>query len=130
MTATPHDDIRTWLGERAGTTFAYLTTTGRRSSEPHRIEIWFGVDDDRVLLMSGGGDRSDWVKNLQANPAVTIEIDGESRAGQAEVIDGDSADDEIARETLVRKYQKTNELADWRRRSLPIRITFPPDTGN
>ena len=54
--------------------YCYLTTTGRRSGEPHRIEIWFALADGTVYLLSGGGERSDWVKNLMASPEVVLEI--------------------------------------------------------
>lgn len=50
--------------------YAYLTTTGRNSREPRTIEIWFGEVDGQLYLLSGGGDRSDWMKNLKRDPAV------------------------------------------------------------
>ena len=39
--------------------FAYLTTTGRKSGRPHRIEIWFAIDDGKLYLLSGGADKAD-----------------------------------------------------------------------
>src|SRR5439155_642959 len=54
--------------------FCYVTTTGRRTGNPHQIEIWFGSDGDTIYLLSGGGDRSDWFKNLRADPAVLVRI--------------------------------------------------------
>ena len=38
--------------------FAYLTTFGRRTGKAHTVEIWFGLDDRRVYMLSGGGERS------------------------------------------------------------------------
>ena len=32
-----------------------MTTIGRRSGKPHEIEIWFGVIDDTMYLISGNG---------------------------------------------------------------------------
>lgn len=55
-------------------TFLYLNTMGRSTGEPHRIEMGFTVHNHRIYLISGGGTRSDWVKNLLVDPAVEIEI--------------------------------------------------------
>ncbi|MCO5221457.1 MAG: nitroreductase family deazaflavin-dependent oxidoreductase [Thermomicrobiales bacterium] len=104
--------------------FAYLTTIGRRTGEPHRIEIWFAVEDGVVYLLSGGRDRADWVRNLQANPDVSIELGTETFTGVAQVLSPDSPEDRRARELLVEKYRKGNELDDWGRTSLPVAIRF------
>ena len=60
--------------------FCYLTTTGRRSGRPHEIEIWFAAVGESIYLISGGGDRSDWVQNLLANPAATVRVGGDTFA--------------------------------------------------
>ena len=52
--------------------YCYLTTTGRVTGEPHEIEIWFAADGDTLFMLAGAGDRSDWVRNLRAQPAVTV----------------------------------------------------------
>jgi deazaflavin-dependent oxidoreductase (nitroreductase family) len=44
-----------------------ITTTGRRSGHPRRIETWFYNVDGRIYL-SGTPGRRDWYANLQANP--------------------------------------------------------------
>ena len=44
-----------------------VTTTGRLSGLPRRIEIWFYNVDGRIYL-SGTPGRRDWYANLQANP--------------------------------------------------------------
>ena len=63
--------------------FCYLTTTGRVTGRPHEIEIWFSLvpETQTLYMLSGGGDRSDWVKNLRRNPEVTVRIAGEQFAG-------------------------------------------------
>ena len=52
--------------------FCYLTTRGRRTGRPHTIEIWFVVIEASAYLMAGGRDRADWVRNLMADPAVSL----------------------------------------------------------
>jgi deazaflavin-dependent oxidoreductase (nitroreductase family) len=59
--------------------YCYLTTRGRVSGRPHRIEIWFALDGSTLYLLSGGRERSDWVKNLRATPEVTVELGGRTR---------------------------------------------------
>lgn len=82
--------------------FAYLTTTGRITGAPHTIEIWYRRIADVVWFISGGGDRSDWVRNLLANPACTIEIGDDVLSGTAFL----DAQEELApREALSERYQ-------------------------
>jgi deazaflavin-dependent oxidoreductase (nitroreductase family) len=75
-----------WLRERADVDCCYLTTTGRSSGEPHEIEIWFGVIESTLYLISGNGPTADWYQNLVADPAVTVRIGHESRVGRAYVV--------------------------------------------
>src|SRR5437660_11321506 len=49
--------------------FAYLTTIGRRSGKQHTIEVWFALHDGRIYMLSGGGDRADWVKKFETDAA-------------------------------------------------------------
>jgi deazaflavin-dependent oxidoreductase (nitroreductase family) len=58
----------------AGEQYCYLTTRGRVTGRPHRIEIWFALEDSTLYMLSGGRERSDWVKNLRAEPSVMVEI--------------------------------------------------------
>ena len=80
MTAQSSAD---WLQERAEVECCYLTTTGRRSGRPHEIEIWFGVVESTLYLISGNGPSADWYQNLIADPSVTVRIGHETRAGRA-----------------------------------------------
>ena len=101
--------------------YCYLTTTGRRSGQPHRIEIWYAAHGDTLYLLSGGGRSSDWVKNISAEPSV--ELDGETLAGTARVVDeGDEV--ERARSLVFEKYapRYDGDLTEWRERALPIAI--------
>ena len=120
--ATP--DARQWLARWANESFAYLTTIGRRTGRPHRIEIWFATEDGRVYLLAGGRERADWVRNVQANPRVTIDLGGETRAGAARIVQAGTDDDRRARALLVDKYRQGDDLDAWGRASLPVVIEF------
>ena len=50
-----------------------LTTTGRRSGLPRRIETWFYNVDGRIFL-SGSPGRRDWYANLQADPRLVFHL--------------------------------------------------------
>src|SRR6266850_7380042 len=54
--------------------FVYLTTTGRRSGLPREIEIWFVERDSRIYIFAEHGYKAHWVRNVLANPAVTIRL--------------------------------------------------------
>lgn len=117
-------DAAAWLAQWAGIPYTYLTTTGRRTGNPHRIEIWFGVLDGRMYLLSGGRARSDWVQNLLTNPEVTVELSGETRQARARTVAPDTEEDARARELLVSKYREGNNLDEWGRTALPVAIEF------
>jgi len=108
----------------AGESFCYLTTTGRVTGRPHEIEMWFGLGPEgrTLYMLSGGGDRSDWVRNLKRNPKVTVRLGGERFEGRARVVE-DPEEDALARRLLVEKYErKPGSLSNWRRRALPVAI--------
>jgi deazaflavin-dependent oxidoreductase (nitroreductase family) len=56
-----------------------ITTVGRRSGEPRRIEIWFYRYDGRIFLSGSPGTR-DWYANLVANPDFTFHLKGSVQA--------------------------------------------------
>lgn len=106
--------------------YCYLTTTGRRTGRPHRIEIWFNARGSTLYLLSGGRDRSDWVRNLLANPEVTVHISGQTFHGTARPVSAPD-EDELARSLLVAKYERRpGNLARWRRTALPIAVDLHP----
>jgi deazaflavin-dependent oxidoreductase (nitroreductase family) len=115
-----------WLPRSRRDLLLYLTTTGRRTGRPHRIEIWFAAHHGKVYLLSGGRDRSDWVQNLQANGHVSVELAGEHHLGVARVLEPGTAEDRLARELLVAKYEpvELDSLEEWGRTSLPVVIEF------
>ena len=102
--------------------FCYLTTTGRVTGRPHEIEIWFGLNDRTLYMLAGGGDRSDWVRNLSKDPEVSVRLASETFEGRARVVE-DPEEDELARSLLVEKYEKRpGGLDRWRRTALPVAV--------
>ena len=104
--------------------FCYLTTVGRRTGGLHEIEIWFAFGDENrtFYMLSGGRDRSDWVKNLRRHPEVAVQIAGERFDGRARVVE-DPKEDALARRLLVEKYERNpGSLENWRRTALPVAV--------
>ena len=68
------DPIRTALA--AGGTID-ITTTGRQSGEPRRVEIVFHRIDGRMWI-SGipSSRRRSWIANLEADPHLTVHLKG------------------------------------------------------
>jgi deazaflavin-dependent oxidoreductase (nitroreductase family) len=50
-----------------------ITTTGARSGELRRIEIW-AWPLDGVLYLTGSPGRRDWYANLKAEPSFTVHL--------------------------------------------------------
>ena len=122
------------MDDQDGAAFCYLTTTGRVSGRPHTIEIWFARHGRTLYLLSGGGDRSDWVRNLRRHPEVTVRLgrrDAAELAGRARVVEPGSDEDELARRLVVAKYQSTygGDLSGWRRSALPVAVDLALPAG-
>lgn len=53
-----------------------LTTTGRRTGQPRRIEIFLHYDDDQLFItgMPRSDRTRDWIYNVEADPHVIIHL--------------------------------------------------------
>ncbi len=56
-----------------------ITTTGRRSGQARRIEIWCHLMDGQLFLAASPGPRS-WYANLYANRDVVLHLKDEVKA--------------------------------------------------
>ena len=108
--------------------YGYLTTRGRVTGTPHTIEIWFADTDHTVYMLSGGRDRSDWVRNILANGEASIRIGNDELSGVGRVVE-DADEQRIARRTVFEKYQPGygSDLTRWRETSLPLAIDLAPE---
>ena len=81
-----------------------LVTRGHRTGREHRVEIWFGVIDDRICLISGNGSSAHWFRNLSAHPDVRLVFGDVEFSGRATVV---SEADERRRigEVMGAKYE-------------------------
>ena len=112
------------LSGLAGEQFCYLTTKGRCSGRPHEIEIWFAYNVRTLYMLSGGRERSDWVRNIIAEPQVTVRIATSAFSGRGRPVEPGTEEDTLARQLLLEKYSRSysGDLAEWGRTALPVAI--------
>lgn len=89
-----------------------LTTTGRRSGLPRRIEIVTHNVDGRVVISGMPSRRTRaWLHNIQADPAVTLHFKGPGAQGDVpgtahEITD--PADRRHVLEAVARNWRRTD----------------------
>ena len=111
--------------------FCYLTTRGRVTGRPHEIEIWFAAQGATLYLLSGGGARSDWVKNIARDPHVTVRVGGQTWQATAET-GASAADDQSARRLVAAKYEGWRDgapLSAWAREALVVTLHLHAPEG-
>ncbi|NWG05193.1 MAG: nitroreductase family deazaflavin-dependent oxidoreductase [Chloroflexi bacterium] len=114
----------TTLNRLAKEEYCYLTTTGRVSGKPHEIEIWFGLDNHTIYLLSEGREKSDWVKNLVKTPKVKVRIAKKNFNGTARFVT-DEQEEMKARRMLATKYEQWRvgrSFSHWARTALVVGI--------
>jgi deazaflavin-dependent oxidoreductase (nitroreductase family) len=95
-----------------------ITTTGRRSGQPRRIELVFHNVDGRILISGRPGFPRSWVANLKANPRFTFHL---KRGIQADLpATGRVITDREERERLL------GPIADGWRMNLAVMVRSAP----
>lgn len=97
-----------------------ITTTGRRSGEPRRIEVVFHSFDGR-LYISGmpRKQRRSWLANLDADPRMTFHLKGAVKAdlpARARILV-----DPAEREAVLRRIAQA-----WRRTDVDTMVAWSP----
>lgn len=108
-----------------------ITTIGRVSGRPRRIETWFYRVDDRIFLTGLPGKR-DWYANLLANPAFTFHLKGSAQAdlpGRATPITDPAARREIMGRILAALGQ-ARDLDAWVAGSPLVEVAFDRGQGD
>ena len=57
-----------------------ITTTGRRTGEPRRVELVYHNVDGQILISGRPGRPRDWLANLRDNPRFTFHLKGSLEA--------------------------------------------------
>ena len=73
------------VGPATSRTFMAFTHTGRRTGQPHEavaMVLRYDQATGEAVICAGWGPETDWVRNLRANPAVKVQLGGETFAPQ------------------------------------------------
>ena len=104
-----------------------MTTTGRRSGQPRRIEIVYHNIDGRIFI--SGIPRSDrrraWIANLEADPRLTIHLKGPVAAdlpARARIVTDESERRRVL--PLVARAWNRTDVDEMVRYSPLIEVTF------
>ena len=111
------------MGWMIGRTVLLLTTTGRKSGKPRStpLEYEYDRENDRYRIAAGWGGKTDWYRNVKANPNVHVQAGRRKFDAIAE-----SASDEEVAEYMMRASRR-HPLMDkvWNRWSdKPVDGTF------
>lgn len=102
-----------------------ITTTGRISGRPSRVEMWFHNLDGEIYISGSPGTR-DWYANLLATPDFTFHLkkslvtDLPARA--TPITDPDARRSIMAR--ILRGINSSGNLDDWVARSPLVAVAF------
>jgi deazaflavin-dependent oxidoreductase (nitroreductase family) len=66
-----------------------LETTGRKSGQPRRTPLGGKRVGDEFWFVSEFGDKSQYVRNIKANPAVRVRLNGKWHNGTAHLVPDD-----------------------------------------
>lgn len=104
-----------------------ITTAGRTSGEPRRLEIWYHVVDGRYYITGRPGPRS-WYANVLANPAITFHLKESAQADLPATAHPVTDPAEKRRVFLnapkLAEYINNQNVEEWVANSPLIEITF------
>lgn len=107
-----------------------ITTIGRSSGQPHRIETWIYRVDGQAYLTGSPGVR-DWYANLQANPVFTVHLKESASADLSTratpITDADERRAILAR--ILRDLGHPEDLESWVKSSPLAAVEFDEIDG-
>ena len=98
-----------------------LTTTGRRSDQPRRIEIFLHYENDQLFItgMPRADRTRDWIHNIKADPHVVIHLK------QSAVVDVNATARVVTDPDERRPYIEA-AARRWRRTDIPEMLEHSP----
>ena len=108
-----------------------MTTTGRASGQPRRLEMWFHDLDGAIYITGTPGSR-DWYANLVANPRFTFHLKGSATAdlpAHATPITDPAERRAILARILTNIDRPASELETWVVESPLVAVAFDEQTA-
>ena len=105
-----------------------ITTTGRRSGQARRIEIWM-LDVDGRFFITGTPGRRDWLANLRADPVLTVHLKRRAQVdlpARAEPVTDAGTRRRVLEHLGARWYRGQAGLDDLVAKSPMVEVTFEP----
>ncbi|TMD25604.1 MAG: nitroreductase family deazaflavin-dependent oxidoreductase [Chloroflexi bacterium] len=96
-----------------------ITTTGRGSGRPRRIEIVFHVIDGRIYISGMPGRARSWLANMRTDPRFTFHLKGVVRADLPAV--ARPITDELERRRIFAEIVKV-----WRNQDVETMVAHSP----
>jgi deazaflavin-dependent oxidoreductase (nitroreductase family) len=96
-----------------------ITTLGRRSGKPRRIELVFHNFDGHIFISGMPGFPRSWIANLTAHPDFTFHLKG--------VVSADlPAHARVITDPVERRAVLTKVAAAWRRNDIDVMVESSP----
>jgi len=94
-------DFKSELEARKGKWTIHLVTIGRRSGQPRPVTVFFVYFEGRLFVRTSS--KTNWGKNLTANPSVEAEVGGHRFKAEAERVNDQTLKSKL-QEAYRRKY--------------------------
>jgi deazaflavin-dependent oxidoreductase (nitroreductase family) len=102
-----------------------IITTGRKSGQARRVEIWFHRLGDRLYITGTPGPRA-WLANLRQNPEFTFHLKETVQAdlpAHARVIDAEPERRRVLA-GILQKLDRSADLEEWVQKSPLIEVVL------
>ena len=109
-----------------------ITTVGRRSGLPRRLEIWM-LDVEGRFYITGTPGRRDWLANLTADPRLTVHLKRRARLdlpATAAVVSDAVRSREVLAHMAARWYRGQAPLEELVATAPMVELTFEPVTAD
>lgn len=104
-----------------------ITTTGRRSGELRRIEIWM-MDVGGRYFITGTPGRRDWLANLVADPTLIVHLKRRALLdlpATARVVDDEATRRDVLTHLITHWYRSQTNVDDLVADAPLVEVTFP-----
>jgi deazaflavin-dependent oxidoreductase (nitroreductase family) len=99
-----------------------ITTHGRRSGQPRRIEIVFHNIDGRIIIsgMPAAGRTRAWIHNLEADPRITLHFKRPQAQGDVEAVA------RVITDPAERRRLLEGVARNWNRTDVDVMVAHSP----
>jgi deazaflavin-dependent oxidoreductase (nitroreductase family) len=117
-------------GARAGIRLpgvVLLETTGRKTLKPRRTPVGAQVEGDSLWIVAEHGRRADYVRNIEANPRVSVKIGRRWRTGTGQTLPDDDPRERLRKMSRAKLGLRLNTLGVRTMASDPLTVRIDLD---